>query len=401
MPIYGYSGVDAQGDRIKGTVSADSPRASRDQLRGRGVQVNSLSLIESSNKTSWWQALGQHRARYQWGGAAHELSLLLRAGISVDEALEILAGQYHGTFRDSLKRLHDQISAGRSLAEAMSDEPGIFDAASIRLVEVGENAGTLEVVLDELADFKQRMSEFGDKIATALMYPVFLLLFGTAAMVFLMTWVLPPLLENLQETLDEIPWPTRVAKFASETLVNHGGKLFLLASLSVAALIAFARTPNGQHWIHRTVLKLPLLGPILTKQHVARVSMIIGVLLRSGIPLSQALELASRSTQNRVIRDCLEQCGQDLTAGRNLANSLSKYDVFPPLAVRVFSVGQDSGELDEMLIRLGEDYNHQVQVASTRLTTLLEPALILFMAVMVGFLLVATILPILQAGKMV
>ncbi|MGB7344293.1 MAG: type II secretion system F family protein [Pirellulaceae bacterium] len=400
MPIYSYAGVDDRGQSVKGTVSAESPRGGRDQLRGQGVQVQSLSEIKRTGQRSWWQIISQRRARFQWGGAAHELSMLLRAGISVDESLEILAQQYRGALRDALKRLHDQISAGRSLAEAMAEEPGVFDAASIRLVEVGENAGTLELVLDQLADFKQRLSEFGDKVATALMYPVFLLIFGTAAMIFLMTWVLPPLLENLQETLAEIPWPTQVAKFASDTLVHHGGKLLLLIAIVAIVVGALARSEKGQVWIHHTLLRVPLLGPVLIKQHVARVSMVIGLLLRSGIPLNEALELAARSTQNRVVKDCLYDCGRDLTAGRDLAGSLKQSGVFPPLAVRVFSVGQDSGQLDQMLIRLGEDYNHQVQIASTRVATLLEPAMILLMAVLVGFLLVATILPILQAGQM-
>ncbi len=401
MPIYAYSGVDAEGRRFRGTIVADSPRAGRDRLRDRGVQVQALSLIENNDRPTWWQNVRLHRPRQQWGGAAHELSMLLRAGISVDEAIDTLSGQYGGAFRDSLKRLHDQISAGRSLADAMSEQPGVFDAASIRLVEVGENAGNLEVVLDELAEFKQRMSEFGDKIFGALMYPVFLLVFGTAAMVFLMTWVLPPLLENLQETLDVIPWPTRIAKALSDRLVAHGGKLLIGILGGTAVLFWWSRSRNGRRRIDEKILRLPLIGPLLTKQYVARASMIIGMLVRSGIPLNQALDLAARSTQNTVVRECLQQCGVDLTAGRDLAGSLSRRDVFPPLAVRVFSVGQDSGQLDDMLIRLGQDYNRQVQVASTRLTTLLEPVLILVMAVLVGFLLLATILPILQAGQMV
>ncbi|MEM6777276.1 MAG: type II secretion system F family protein [Planctomycetota bacterium] len=401
MPVYAYTGTSADGSPCKGTVTAASPRAGRDQLRDAGVKVATLSPMGTSVwswASSWW---GVSRARSQWTGAAHELSMLLRAGISLDDALRTLATQYRGTLRDSLTRLDEEVMAGRSLADAMTHQPRIFDPASIRLIEVGENAGTLEVVLEELAEFKQRLAEFGDKVTTALMYPVFLLIFGTGAMLFLMTWVLPPLLENLEETLIEIPWPTRVAKTLSDGLVGHGGKLVLCFGVAMLILVVVSRGAAGRRFWHAAVLRLPLIGPVLVKQLVARVSMIIGLLMRSGIPLDQAVELASRSTTNSVMQDVLTRCGHDLTAGRDMATSLSNSGLFTPLAVRVFSVGQDSGQLDSMLTRLGEDYNHQVQLASTRLTALMEPVLILVMALLVGFLLVATILPILQAGQMV
>ncbi|MEM6979620.1 MAG: type II secretion system F family protein [Planctomycetota bacterium] len=401
MPIYAYVGTDASGTRARGTVAASSPRAGRDQLRAAGVRVAQIKPVQSSlwaRSTSWW---GAARARSQWAGAAHELSMLLRAGISLDDALQTLASQYKGALRDSLTRLDAEVLAGRSLAESMRDQPQIYDPASIRLVEVGENAGTLEVVLEELAEFRQRLAEFGDKVMTALMYPIFLLCFGLAAMIFLMTGVLPPLLENLRETLDEIPWPTRVAQAMSQVLVQHGIKI-LVVVVGLAIVVSLAlRRPAGRRFWHRLVLRLPLVGPVLVKQLVARVSMIIGLLLRSGIPLDQAVELASRSTTNTFMQDILNRCHGDLTAGRDMAASLAASGLFPPLAVRVFSVGQDSGQLDSMLTRLGDDYNHQVQLASTRMTALMEPMLILVMAVLVGFLLVATILPILQAGQMV
>ena len=400
MPVYAYTGNDRNGQQVRGTIAADSPRAGRDTLRVDGVRVASLKPLKTDSG-SWWNSIGRRRARGQWGGAAHEMSMLLRAGIAVDDALSTLANQYGGAFGDALTHLHDQVTAGRSLAEAMDDQPDVFDPAAIRLVEVGENAGTLETVLEELAEFRQRMSEFSDKVANALMYPAFLFVFGIAAMIFLMTWVLPPLLENLQETLTEIPLPTRIAQAISNVLVYYGFQL-AIAGVLIGAGVGWALTrPSGRRWKDRVILNLPLLGPLLTKQLVARISMIIGLLLRSGIPLNQAVELAARSIQNQTVRDTLAQAGQDLAAGRDLASCLTQSKIFPPLAVRVFSVGQDSGQLDEMLVRLGDDYNRQVQAASTRLTALLEPVLILVMATMVGFLLLATILPILQAGQTV
>ena len=149
----------------------------------------------------------------------------------------------------------------------------------------------------------------------------------------------------------------------------------------------------------RAILKVPVLGPMLVKQGVSRIAMIIGTLSRSGVELTRAFDLAERSTKNSVFRMALHECGKRISAGEEVADALQSSGAFTPLAVRVFSVGQESGKLDEMLFRLAEDYDDQVRTASARLTSLIEPVLILVLAAMVGFLLLATILPILEAGN--
>jgi type II secretory pathway component PulF len=282
----------------------------------------------------------------------------------------------------------------------MLENSDVFDIASIRLIEVGENAGTLETVLEQLSDYKQRMAQFGDKVFTALLYPAFLLVFGMISTIFLMTWVLPPLFENLEETVSVLPWPTRIAKAMSELVVGYG--LWLLAALIIimVVLVALLRTNSGKEWLDRILLRLPGIGPMLIKQNVSRIAMIVGLLSRSGLTLPNAVQLAASSTNNSVLRKALETACEDMASGKELSESLARSGIFPPLAVRVFSVGRDTGKLDDMLTRLSDDYNQQLSVASARLTALLEPVLILVLAVFVGFLLLATILPILQAGNL-
>ena len=291
------------------------------------------------------------------------------------------------------------MAAGTSLADALRERPDLFDDASIHMVEVGENSGTLDAVLEQLADFKQKQLKLKDSISTALAYPVFLIVFGIGAGLFLMTSVLPPLLENLEDTVEELPFPTRVAKAISDTVISYGWLLVILAVVAVVAVVAMLRSERGKRLWHRTILKLPLIGPMAIKQGVSRIAMIIGTLSRSGVELTRAVELAERSTSNVIFKEALRECGQRIAAGEEVAEALQRSEAFPPLAVRVFSVGQDSGKLDEMLFRLAEDYDSQVATASARFTALLEPVLILGLAVMVGFLLLATILPILEAGN--
>jgi type II secretory pathway component PulF len=257
----------------------------------------------------------------------------------------------------------------------------------------------LESVLDQLAEFKRKQLGLRDSVTTALVYPAFLICFGTAAGLFLMTSVLPPLLENLQETVDVLPWPTRVAQAISQALLSYGWLFAVGTGLIAFIMIVALRSERGKEVWHRGLLRLPIIGPMVTKQGVSRVAMIIGTLSRSGVELTRAVELAERSTTNRVFKRALREAGERIAAGEEVADALQQSDAFPPLAVRVFSVGQESGKLDEMLFRLADDYDAQVAIASARFTALLEPVLILVLAVMVGFLLLATILPILEAGN--
>ena len=399
MAVFSYIGVDHDSSVVRGTVAADTPRQARDQLRGQGVRIRKLSECASKTRTNWWSKLSLASSKTQWATAVHELSMMLHAGIPLLDALDTVSDQNHGAFRTAILGVRDRVAAGSSLAEALHERPDLFDAASVQMVEVGENSGTLDSVLQQLAEFKRKQLSLRDSVTTALVYPLFLICFGAAAALFLMTSVLPPLLENLQETMDVLPWPTRVAKTLSDGLLSYGWLLAIAAVATVAVGVGLLRTDRGTEIWHRTLLRIPLIGPMAIKQGVARIAMIIGTLSRSGVELTRAVELAERSIGNVVFKQALRECGDRIAAGEEVADALQRSGAFPPLAVRVFSVGQESGKLHEMLFRLADDYDAQVATASARFTALLEPILILALAAMVGFLLLATILPILEAGN--
>ncbi|MCO8121768.1 type II secretion system F family protein [Stieleria sp. TO1_6] len=399
MAVFSYTGIDPSRQTVNGTISAETARQARDTLRAQGVQVRKITVCKTRRQGSGWPGWSLASSKNHWATAVSELSMLLHAGIPLLDALDTIVQQNTGSFRSALLGVRDSVAAGQSLAQALGDRPDLFDEASVQMVEVGENAGTLEQVLGQLAEFKQRQARLTDAVTTALVYPIFLVCFGAAAGIFLMTSVLPPLLENLEETLDELPWPTRVAKTLSNALVDHRWFWIVASIATVVALGIIFRSRRGRMLLDRMVLRIPILGPMVVKQGVSRIAMVIGTLSRSGVELTAAFELAMRSTKNSVFRQALDQCVKRISAGEDVADALESSGAFPPLAVRVFSVGQESGKLDEMLFRLAEDYDEQVKTASARLTSLIEPVLILVLAVMVGFLLLATILPILEAGN--
>lgn len=401
MPVYNYQGETSARKSVRGTITADSPRQARDLLRNEGITVRRLNDNAVAQTQRRWFALGAGSMQAQWAGATHELAMLLFAGIPLLDALDTIAQQQTGQFQSVLLGVRDRIAGGAAFAEALAERPDVFDAASIHLVEVGENAGNLEHVLEQLANFKLRMMETKDQVLTTLIYPAFLVFFGFACSIFLMTYVMPPLLENLLETMHTLPWPTQVVKTISDLLLNYG--LFLVVAVVVGTIVVltYVRTDRGQLAWHRLLLRLPMIGPMIAKQGVSRIAMIVGTLLRSGIVLTSAFDLAAKSTDNRVLRAALKECGKRMGAGEDVAEALERSGVFPPLAVRVFAVGQESGRLEEMLERLAADYDRQVSIAAKRFTALLEPVLIVILAIFIGFLLFATILPILEANNVV
>ncbi len=400
MAVFHYTGVKSDSTVVRGTVSADTPRQARDQLRGEGIRVKKIGEANTTSTTKKASlSLPLRSFRVQWATAIHEMAMMLHAGIPILDALDTVADQNRGPFRVAMLKVRDRVASGSSLANALAEQPKLFDPASIHMVEVGENSGTLDAVLQQLAQFKRKQLTLRNSVTTALVYPLFLTCFGTAAAIFLMTSVLPPLLENLEETMEVLPWPTQIAKYLSNLLLDYGWLLAVLVIGILFSLISILRTDWGQRYWHQKLLKLPILGPMTVKQGVSRIAMIIATLSRSGIELTKAVELAERSTSNRVFKSALKRFGERIAAGEDVSDALAKDGAFPPLAVRVFSVGQESGKLDEMLFQLADDYDEQVATASARLTALLEPALILILAAAVGFLLLATILPILEAGN--
>ena len=330
MAVFSYSGIDQTRKSVQGTINADTAREARDSLRGRGISVRKIAPARERKSKVSLPRFSILASKNDWATAVSELSMLLHAGIPMLEALDTIAEQSTGVFRAALLAVRDRVAAGESLAQALESRPDLFDEASVQMVEVGENAGTLDEVLAQLSDFKQRQAQFTDAVTTALVYPAFLVCFGTAAGVFLMTSVLPPLLENLEETLDELPWPTRVAKALSVSLLDYRWYWLLGAVALIAGFFIAYRSKKGRMLLDSLALRVPILGPMLIKQGVSRIAMIIGTLSRSGVELTRAFELAEKSTRNYVFRSALADCGKRIAAGEELADALEKKRCISP-----------------------------------------------------------------------
>jgi type II secretory pathway component PulF len=401
LAVFTYKAADAQAMRLSGTIAADTPRQARDALRERGLVVQELQDVRPNAAAP--RLLRFRRIRSSDAAVTtfvRELSVLLTVGVPLTEALATLASQHRrGRFGSVILMLRDRVAGGASLAAAMRDMPEVFDELCVSITDVGEDAGTLEFSLDRLAEFRERWQQLRGKLATALIYPLIVVMMALFASLFLMTYVVPQILQPLVEQGQPLPLPTRVVKGASDFILAWWwliGLILLLAACGFASVVA---SPRGRLAWHRFLLRVPILGDLILKQAIVRLAVVLGTLLRSGVVFVRAVQVAQRTTSNLVLRDALVRCERAIAAGEDIADALRRTGAFPPLVVQLFAVGQSSGKLEEMLDRLASAYDQQVATSSQRLAAILEPALIILLAGVVLMIVLATVLPILEAGN--
>lgn len=405
MPVFTFKATDLDLSLVQGTTIADTPRQARDDLRQRGLSVHEL---QAQHLTQYRQPRVGLRVGFLWQerysqtkltSLMRELSTLLGVGMPMIDSLDVIARQQSRKLRTRLLVVRDRVAAGVSLADAMREQPTAFDAVTVHMTEVGENSGSLDHVLGELALFKERMAQLQGKIGSALMYPAIVMAVGLGVSIFLMSYVVPSLLASLAESGQELPLITRAVKSASDLIVQRWWLMIGVAATIVASVSGLCRMPSGRYAAHRILLALPVLGDLLRKQAVVRIAFIMSTLMRSGITFERALAIASRSTSNTVLRDALRACEQAVLAGRDIGVALEQTKAFPSTVVQIFALGQQTGRMEEMLERLAVDYDRQIATAAVRLTAMLEPMLILLLAAVVGAIAFATILPILELGN--
>ena len=303
------------------------------------------------------------------------------------------------SFKAVIQGLTDCISAGTSLAEAMDQHPVWFDELCVNIVRVGENTGSLEGALKRLADFKEKTQELRSRVITALLYPAVVFIMGLAVTVFLMTFVVPNLLKALSEAGKELPLVTRIVKAASDVLVGWWWAILIGAACFVLLFRVVLRTEWGRFSFDRLALGFPMLGDLNRKENISRIAVVMAALLRSGLQFVEAIRITKRTIRNSVYRRAMADYERAVTAGSDVAEPLKASGVFSPMVVQMLAVGQESGELEDLLEQLAEAYDREVDTATRRLTSLLEPLLIVLLAILVGFIILATILPILEASN--
>jgi general secretion pathway protein F len=399
LAIFEYSATDSQGMALRGTIAADSPRQARDLLREQGLGITRVEPLAERQARGFSHRRASRRIQGEMVSFVRELATLLTAGIPLLSALHTLAAQHGRRFRAAIQHLAERIAAGERLADAMGRQTAFFDDLTVSIVQVGESTGSLEAALRRLADFKEKALRLRNRVGAALAYPAFVGVMGVGVSLFLMTYVVPKLLSTLTEAGRPLPGITLAVKAASDFVVNWWwAALGALAVLSVAVR-AVLGTERGRLLADRLVLRIPVLGDLVRKEATSRIAIVLAALLRSGLQFVDAVRITRQTLRNRLFRRALEDYERAVAAGSDVAAPLAASGAFSPMVVQMLAVGQEAGQLEEMLEEVAATYDQEVASATARLTALLEPLLIVLLATLVGFIALATVLPILEASN--
>lgn len=319
-----------------------------------------------------------------------ELATLIAAGLPLDRALSVLAGLTEkAELKKAVGHILRSVQQGKSLAEALAEYPKIFPPLYVNMVKAGELGGFLDTALQRLAEYLERSQQVQDEIKSALTYPVLLTIVGGLSVVILLTYVLPKFAVILGDLGQALPTSTRVLMGISHGLRAYWWGLVLLGIGGWFGMQRYLATPHGRFAWDRWRLRLVVLGQLLRKREVARFARTLGTLLKSGVPLLQALEVVQEVAGNEMIKRALKEVRVGVREGHGIAGPLSRSGVFPTLALQMVSVGEETGRLDEMLVRVAEYYERDSYNQIKRLTSLVEPMLILVMGLIVGFVVIS------------
>jgi type IV pilus assembly protein PilC len=392
---YAYLGYTEDRQIVKGRVSATDAQAAAEMLNNFGYRVVSLKPVSTFLSTSGGSFLKAKVKTSEMVTFSRQLALLLQSGVGIIQALELLSTQSTDkTLRRVLFEVINDIRSGKGLSTALAQHPNVFSTLYCKLISVGEQTGSLETVLRNLADYTERQAAAAAKIKQAMMYPIIVFCLAIAVATIMLTVLLPPLVDMFSRLGGTLPLPTRMLLSTMTFIQSYG--LYLLVVIIALAIVGFLyfRTPNGRYNRDKMILRIPVIGRLGLVNELARACRSLSLLFKAGLPLPEVMVLTARATGNRVIARALGEVEQDMLRGQGLATPMSKRKVFLPLMVEMTKVGEETGNLDESLIVVAENYEIEADRRTQTLLGMIEPAMTIAMGLGVGFLALSIFLPI-------
>lgn len=407
MPVFEYRALDPAGRSTSGVIDADSAPAARRKLRAGKVfpvavrEVDPPSGAPARRRRALPGLFARVRAR-DVALVTRQLATLVGAGFPLVSALDAIVGQARTqAFKTVLAQIKDSVVEGASFAAALSRFPSVFAPLYVNMVRAGENSGTLDIVLNRLADTIERQQALTQRIQSVLIYPVLMAVVAAGVLFLLLTFIVPTLTTIFDDVQRVLPLPTRLLIAVSDAAQVYGWLILGTAALASIGLYRLMRTRRGRRVVDRAILRLPLAGGLAVKTAVARFARTLGSLLENGVSMLTALEIVKNMAGNRVMEEAVEAAARDVGSGRGLAAALASTAAFPDLSVQMIRVGEQGGALESMLAKVADVYDTEVETTIVRLTALLEPALILIMGAVVAFIVLSICLPIFEMSELV
>ena len=408
MPVYAYRALNDRGKTVKGIVDADSPQMARQRLRADGlhpVDIREASKVETLRRP----VIRRPRftklrpgAQGRLTEATRQAATLLSAGLPLVNVLATIQEQAEDAeFGRTLALVRDDVTSGESLANALSRHPDLFPQDYIQLVKAGELGGALDQVLERLAVNLERSQGRRARISAALAYPAFMSVVGTLVLIFLLSFIIPNLTGLFDRLGAALPWPTRLLLAISGFLEVYWWAAGILLVGLLILVDRSLKTEKGYRRAEDLAFKLPLAGRLMKKLLIARAMSGLAVMTGGGVPLTTALKVTARGLGRSAYKQALEQAAEAVGQGRSLADGLEESGLFPPVVKKMVAVGETSGALTEMIDRLARAYEEETDRTLSTLTSLVEPVIILIIGLIVGFVVMAVLLPIFDLSGLV
>jgi len=393
-----WEGTDRKGNKVKGKSMAGDEAQVRAELRRQGVVPSRIRK----------QSPGLFRGTSKVSAAdiaifSRQLATMLAAGIPLVQAFEIVgSGHENQAMQKLILAIKSDVEGGSALAEALAKHPIHFDDLFVNLVEAGEQAGALETLLDKVATYKEKTEAIKKKIKKALTYPAAVLVVAFVVTIILLIFVIPAFEDLFQGFGADLPAFTRMVINISQFVRDQGWYLALLAGAGVYTFFYFKKRSRAmRHFLDRTALRTPVIGPILQKAAIARYARTLSTMFSAGVPLVEALESVAGATGNIVYEQGVLQMKDEVSTGQRLQQAMENTDLFPNMVIQMIAVGEESGSLDEMSAKVADFYEEDVDNAVDNLSSLLEPMIMAILGILVGGLVVAMYLPIFKMGSVI
>ena len=413
MNLFRYQAVEATGAAVQGAIEAEDRKSALQQLSRRGLFPSTLELCSCKDKDQpvtvvlpaesgrrFYLAFGKGIRGKEITAFTREMSALLGAGIPIPQALDSLRQEEENpVLREAIRQIAASVWKGAALSAALDEQPRLFGKLYVSMVRMGEEAGVLPKVMTDLAGLLEHEDEVRGEVVAAVSYPVFVLTFGLLTVTVLLTVVLPRLFTMLEEMLTVLPLPTLILLKISGVL--HRYWPWLLAGLVAiaAGLRWYLRSAAGAVAWDKAKLRLPVIGPIFRTAALGRFARTLGTLVKSGVSLLPALKIVENTIGNQALAAQIARVSEETRGGESLAGPLRKLGIFPGTVVQMIDVGEESGKLDEMLLKVAEIEERHMRARTKTLISLLAPVLILVVGAIVGFMVIALLLPIFRMSR--
>lgn len=408
MPEFAYEALDKGGKNIKGVIDAPNEEAIIEKLRGMGyyplnVKINKKSAANIDLAALPGIRIIAHRIKLKHIMTfTRQLATLIDAGLPILRSLHILEEQVESViFKEKIGQMASDIESGSSLSDALAKHPKVFDKLFVNMVRAGEIGGVLEAVLNKIAEFLEKRQALRGKVRSAMMYPIVVMCLAGTIVLFILWKIIPRFQDIFAQLGAELPRPTRILIAASNILL-HKTWIAILAIVAIVYLFKqINKSSNGRYILDKIKLRLPVFGDLLRKIAITRWAETLATLITSGVPILQSLDIVRETSGNEVISRSMQEVYQSIKDGDTIHEPLARCPVFPPLVVHMVAVGEETGAIDQMLKKVAEAYEREVDDTVNALTSIIEPLLIVFLGITVGGIVIALYLPLFTIPKLI